>query len=530
MTTSRPVWRPSSRRWLILAIASAATFLTILDLWAVTIAFPALEKGFAATVGQVSWVLNAYSILLAALLVPAGRLADVVGRKRCFLTGLAAFGIASLGCALAPSLGGLVAARCIQSVAAAVLMPTSLGVVLAAFPPADRGVAVGIWAAVGALAASAGPVLGGVLVTFTWRWIFLINVPIVVVGLAAGVIYLPVEAVRMTRSRVDGIGAALVFLSMTAVCTGLVNVRAWSGPWVAVAFGVGFASAGALLRQLTRHPQPIVAPQLFKDPLFRAAALGILAYYVGFSAMLLGATLLLTDVWHFTVLRAALAIAPGPIVSSIVAPISGRYGERFGFRRTVLLGATVFGFAGAWPMLMAGEDATYFTALLPGLLLWGFANGLLQPILFATAQKVPAEHLGSGSAVLTMSRQLASALGVAILVAVMGDTMLPGLRRGWLLVIVSALLVAASVARVSAASRANGRCRLTRYDAVHDRRTELSQTATAERPDEHLGRDAKPHVARGARRALQRRRFIAAWSARAHPGRILHAVQSPVPR
>ena len=153
------------RRWAVLAVVSAAQFLIILDLWVVNIALPALQHDFApATLSDVSWILDIYAIVLAALLLPAGRAADSIGRRACFLAGLVVFGIASLGCAVAPELPALIAARALQAAGAAVLMPASLGLALSVFPSRQRGTAVGVWAGVGAVAAGSGPVLGGLLV------------------------------------------------------------------------------------------------------------------------------------------------------------------------------------------------------------------------------------------------------------------------------------------------------------------------------------------------------------------------------
>ena len=185
----------------MLAVASAANFLTILDLWVVNIAYPALQRDFApATISDVSWVLNIYAIVLATLLITAGRLADSLGRRRCFFAGLIVFGVASIGCAVAPILQVLIACRALQALGAAVLMPTSLSFALSAFEERDRGTAVGVWAAVGAVAASGGPVLGGLLITFSWRWIFLINIPLVAATVLIGVRTLPSDGERHTQA------------------------------------------------------------------------------------------------------------------------------------------------------------------------------------------------------------------------------------------------------------------------------------------------------------------------------------------
>lgn len=434
-----------TRPWLVLAIASAANFLTILDLWVVVVAYPELERAFApTTLSEVSWILNVYTITLAALLVPAGRLADTFGRRRSFLVGLAAFGVASLGCALAPSLAALIVFRAFQAVAAAVLMPTSLGFVLSAFDLQHRGTAVGVWAAVGAVAASSGPVLGGVLMTRSWRWIFFINVPLVLVAVLAGVFLLPSASAR-PRRRVDWLGALLVFGAMALMCTGL--VEASSGPrWrTAAALAVGGILTAVFVAHVRRHPAPVVAPRLFEARRFKVGVAGIFVYYVGFSGMLLGSTLLVTDAWGFSVLHAALAIAPGPMTASVVSPFSGRVGRRLGLRKTVLVGAGLFASGAGWQLVASPATPVYATVLLPSLVCWGLANGLLQPALFATADAAPPDEIASGSAVLTMARQLGSAFGVALLVAVLHTEHaadLNGLRRVWLVVLATAGMTA----------------------------------------------------------------------------------------
>ena len=413
------------RRWAVLAVVSAAQFLTILDLWVVNIALPVLQRDFApATLSDLSWILDVYAIVLAALLLPAGRAADGIGRRECFLAGLVVFGIASLGCAVAPDLPALIACRALQAAGAAVLMPTSLGLALSVFPSHQRGTAVGVWAGVGAVAAGGGPVLGGLLVQSSWRWIFLINVPIILATLAAGVAILPrrgnVRGGRRPGWRIDGVGTFLVLGAVGLVCTALTEAPGWppSRTWPVLA--AGLVLAAVFVAHIRRHPDPLVAPRLFSARPFSAGAAGLVAYYTGFAAMLLGTTLLLTVQWHFSVLQAAVSIAPGPITAGIVSPFSGRLSARFGMRSTVVAGAVLFAAAGAWPLASAGDGPAYAAVVLPSMLLWGVANALIQPSLFASADAAPRAELASGSAVLATARQLGSALGVAIFVAVLG--------------------------------------------------------------------------------------------------------------
>jgi EmrB/QacA subfamily drug resistance transporter len=434
------------RRWAVLAVVSAAQFLTILDLWVVNIAFPTLQRIFApATLADISWILDIYAIVLAALLIPAGRVADRAGRSRCFLAGLVVFGGASLGCALAPGLPALIAFRAVQAVGAAVLMPTTLGLALSVFPARQRGTAMGVWVAVGGLAAAGGPVLGGLLVEWDWRWIFLINLPVVVAALVAGMLVLPRGAAerdgRRAGWRLDGVGTALVLGATGLTCTALTEARGWPGVRTWLVLAAGLLLATAFVAHIHRHPDPVVAPRLFSARTFSAGAAGLVAYFIGFAAMLLGTTLLLTEGWGFSALHAAIGIAPAPLTNSIFAPLSGRVLARLGTRRTLVAGSALFAVAAVWLLLGAGGAPAYLQVVLPGLLLWGVANAFIQPALFGAAAAAPRAELASGSAVLTTARQLGSAVGVAVLVAVLGThpaTTAAGFSPAWVVVLVSA--------------------------------------------------------------------------------------------
>ena len=451
-----PAERPDTgrRRWAVLAVVSAAQFLIILDLWVVNIALPVLQRDFApATLPDVSLVLDVYAIVLAALLLPAGRAADSIGRRECFLAGLVVFGIASLGCAVAPDLPALIACRALQAAGAAVLMPTSLGLALSVFPSHQRGTAVGVWAGVGAVAAGSGPVLGGLLVESSWRWIFLINLPVILATLAAGVVILPRRSGerggrrggQRPGFRIDGVGTFLVLGAVGLVCTALTEAPGWPPARTWPVLAAGLVLAAAFVAHIRRHPDPLVAPRLFSVRAFSAGAAGLVAYYTGFAAMLLGTTLLLTAQWHFSVLQAAASIAPGPITAGIVSPFSGRLSARFGIRSTVVAGAVLFAAAGAWPLASAGDGPGYAAVVLPSMLLWGVANALIQPSLFACAGAAPRAELASGSAVLATARQLGSALGVAIFVAIFAAHPargLAGFDRAWIVVLITAAMTA----------------------------------------------------------------------------------------
>jgi MFS family permease len=254
---------PDRRRWAVLAVVSAAQFLVTLDLWVVNIALPALQRDFApAALSEVSWILDVYAIVLAALLLPAGRAADRIGRRECFLAGLVVFGAASLGCAVAPDLLALIACRALQAAGAAMLLPTSLGLALSVFPARQRGTAVGVWAAIGSIAAGSGPVLGGLLVESSWRWIFLINLPVVLAALAAGMAILPrhpgVPDGQRVGRRIDGVGTVLVLGAVGLVCTALTEAPRWpaSRTWPVLAAGLGLGPGSWPTSAITLIPWP----------------------------------------------------------------------------------------------------------------------------------------------------------------------------------------------------------------------------------------------------------------------------------
>ncbi|MFF1381547.1 MFS transporter [Streptomyces sp. NPDC058308] len=451
-TESPAPTRVGVRRWRILAIASAAQFLAILDLFAVSVAFPALERTFdGAGLAEVSWVLNAYTIVLAAMLVPAGRLADDIGRKRAFLLGMTLFGVASVGCAVAPVLPALVVARIVQAAAAAILIPTSLGLALPAFPQHEHAKVMGIWTAVAAAGAGSGPVAGGLLLAAGWRWIFLINIPVVVVAVLAGRRELPASP-RGARKRLDLLGAVLVLATVAGLTTVFTQASVWGYGSAAI---LGCAAATVLLgvltvRHLRRAPDPVISFDLFRHRLFTVAVSGVFLYYLAFAAMILAATLFLTGRWHYSVVAAALAIAPMPASTMATAPLSGRIVARFGARASAVLGGLTLAAGCGWWALTATDRPQYLVVFLPGAVLAGISTALLQPPLFGSAATLPPDRISLATAVLMMSRQIASALGVAVLTAILGHQALHGFRVAWLAMCGAALASAVAGLRFHA--------------------------------------------------------------------------------
>ncbi|MBU3062836.1 MFS transporter [Nocardia sp. NEAU-G5] len=437
----------SPRRWRVLAVAAVAQYLAILDLFAVTVAFPTLQASFGhAGASTVSWVLNAYTIVMAALLVPAGRLADDTGRKRGFLIGIALFGLASIACAAAPSLGLLIAARIAQAVAAALLVPTGLGLVLPVFDTREHATVMGIWTAIAAAGAGSGPVIGGLLLEAGWRWIFLLNVPFTVAAFAFGLRVLP-DIRQQAKRRLDLLGAALILGATAALTTVFVQAATWgyTSPATAGMLVAAVALGAVFAWHVRRHPDPVVSPVILRHKPFRIATAGVFSYYLGFAALILSATLFLSERWHYSQLNASLGIAPIPIACLLLSPLSGRIVARIGARASAALGGATIAAGVAWWIATSGFSTSYPVMFLPGAILAGASTALLQPPLFGASALLPADQLSLGSGTLMMARQTSSALGVAILTAILARTAVPGLndyRAGWAFMMVVGLLAA----------------------------------------------------------------------------------------
>jgi EmrB/QacA subfamily drug resistance transporter len=437
------------RRWRILVVASVAQFLAILDLFAVNVAFPALQRSFGdVSLSQVTWVLNAYTIVLAALLVPAGRLADVIGRRKGFLLGLAMFGLASIGCATAPALPVLIAARVVQSAAGAMLIPTALSLVLPAFPQRQKPIAMSVWTLVAGLGAGSGPVCGGVLAQVNWRLLFLVNVPVTLIAVVAGLRVLP-NPRSGVRRRLDLPGAGLVLAATALLVTAFVQAPVWgyTSPRTLGCVLAAVVLGLALARHAVRGTDPVISPALLRQRQFGMALAGIFCYYLSFGAMLLSATLLFTTRWHYSAIEAGFGVLPGPLTVVATTLLSGRVIRRFGPRPVAVFGALTMAAGSAWWASTATAAPDYVRVWLPGIILAGISTATLQPALFGTASALRPDELALGSALLMMARQIGTAVGVAILAAILGAAGHPtiaSLRAGWWYMAVAALLAAAA--------------------------------------------------------------------------------------
>lgn len=429
------------RRTLVTTIVIAGVFLASLDLFIVNLALPDIARDFdGKPLADMSWILNAYAIVFAALLVPAGRWADRAGRKRGFLLGLAIFTIASAASAAAPTLEFLVGARVLQAAGAALMVPTSLGLLIPEYPPERRAAVVALWAAAGGVAAAAGPPLGGVLVEASWRWVFLINVPIGLVAIVAGARSLR-EIRDPSGERPDVLGATLLAGGIASLVAAIVQGPDWG--WGDTRTVLLFAAAAALVSLVAArsrsHPAPVVEPELVRIRATAFANLAAMLFFAGFGAMLLGSILFLTGVWGESTLSAGLMVAPGPAMAALFSVPAGLLGERFGARAVGAAGALVIAAGAIWFTSVMGAEPDYAGTFLPPFLLGGIGVGLSIPSITGVATAaLPPTRFATGTALVGMSRQIGAALGVAVLVALVGtpapDEAVAAFGHGWLFV------------------------------------------------------------------------------------------------
>jgi EmrB/QacA subfamily drug resistance transporter len=416
---------PPSRPWTVFALAALGTFLAYLDVTIVNIAFPSIEADFGGTsLGTLSWVVNAYALAFAALLVVLGRAADRAGRRLVYLAGVGVFALASAACAVAPSVGLLIAARTLQGAAAAAMIPAALALLLAAFPPRQWAPVIGLWGAVASVAAALGPPLGGLLSDdASWRWIFAINVPVGALTVVIGARLLR-ESRAETAEALDLPGAALLAAATGGLALALVEGDGWG--WSSTAelgcLAAVVALGGLLAWRSRRAEGPVIDPSLLRSRWTLAANAGTATFGAALFASQLCAVLFLTGVWGYSALHAGLAAIPGALASAIAAPLGGRWASARGPRGPAIAGALAFAAGLLWLVLAAGLDPNFLGVWLPWGIVGGAGIGLGLPTLIgASAAGLPPTRFATGMALATTARQLGAVIGVALLVAVVGS-------------------------------------------------------------------------------------------------------------
>ncbi len=407
--------------WAVLVVVSLGFFMTLLDLTIVNIAIPNMITKLHASLNDVLWVINAYALVLAVLVITAGRLGDLIGPRTMFAAGVTVFTAASAVCGLSPSPGWLIGFRAVQGLGAATLMPQTLTIITNTFPPDRRGAAFGVWGAVAGVATIAGPTLGGLLVTaFDWRWIFFVNLPIGVIVLMLTFVIIP-DLRLGRRHRLDIPGVLLASAALLAICYGLVEGQKYnwgtitsfiSIPFV-LAVGVVLLAVFLLVQRLTQDREPLVPFALFRDRNYSVMnwVSGVLA--IGMMGIFLPFTIYLQSVLGFSALKAGLTMAPISLVSMVVAPVAGRMTDKIGGKFILMSGLILFGAGMGWLALIAQPNSAW-QSFLPALIVAGFGMGcIFAPLITVAMRNIEPRMAGAASGVLNTVRQVGLVIGTA---------------------------------------------------------------------------------------------------------------------
>lgn len=401
--------------WLILAICSLSLLIVGMDTTIVNIGLPAIREDLDASFSTLQWTIDGYTLAFGSLLILGGSLADRFGRVRIFRIGFAVFTISSLACALAPTGGWLIATRIVQGVGAAMLNPVALSIISHAFSdPADRARAIGVWASVFGISLALGPVLGGILVEFDWRYIFLINVPIGLIAIALVTRYIP-ESKGARPRRFDPVGQMLVIVALGSLVTATIEGShlGWSRPVTLALIASTFVSAGALVIYELRRREPLVEMRLFRRRPFAAATTTAVVAFVAFGSFLFLNALYLQDARGLGPIEAGLCMTPVALAVAVISPISGRLVASRGVLLPLVAGGLTMAISGL--MLVSLEADTPLAWVLAAYLLFGLGSGALNPPITNTAIGcMPPDQSGVAAAIAATSRQAGIALGVAI--------------------------------------------------------------------------------------------------------------------
>ncbi|HEY9372587.1 MFS transporter [Streptomyces sp.] len=431
-------------------MCALSMFLVGVDTTIVNVGLPEIGRGLGVGTHGLEWIVDAYTVVLASFLIVSGALADRLGRRRVFRSGLVVFGLASLACAFAPSLGSLVAARAVQGIGASMLSPVALAIVVNAMPDArERARAIGVWAAVFGLSMAAGPVTGGALIAvFGWRSVFWINVPVVVAALVLVAVFVPES--RSERARRLDVPGQLLLTAALFLAVGILIEGpriGWTSPVAVTCYTLIALVAAAFVRVEQRRPEPLMDLGLFRRPAFTAAVLGAVAVFVALNVSLLLTTLYLQQARGWTPLASGVATLPMAVGATLCAPWSGILVGRLGPRIPLLLAG---GFTAAGGLCLVNlEQNTHLSLLLTAYLLigvgFGFANA---PLTNTAVSGLPPSQAGVAGAISSTARQVGAAVGIAVAGGLVAGVAPTGLaeasRTGWLLVTACGLLLFAA--------------------------------------------------------------------------------------
>ncbi len=410
-----------NRKWWTLGAVAFALFMIMLDNTVVNVALPSIQRSLRAEISELEWIVSAYALTFAVLLLSGGKLADMFGRRRVFLLGLAVFALSSLLCGLAPDAHVLIAARAVQGVGAALMMPATLAIISATFPPKERGLAIGIWAGVSAMALAIGPLVGGLLTEHVdWSWIFYINVPIGALGIVAGRIIIQ-ESRDMSRVQsLDVPGLVTNAAALLALTFGLIeaNRYGWTSPTILALFAAAAAGLAAFAAIEHRRRAPMLDLSLFRSSTFTGANIVAFLVTLAMFGVFFFMSIFVQRILGYSPVEAGAIFLPMTVLIILIAPPAGKLSDKVGSRWLMAGGLTLVG--GSLVIFSRLGVDSGFWDMLPGLLVGGAGMAsVMTPMSAAVMSSVPVDKAGVASGVLNTSRQIGGALGIAMMGALL---------------------------------------------------------------------------------------------------------------
>ena len=417
------IFAEENKKWWTLAAVAFGLFMIMLDNTVVNVALPSIAADLHISISELEWIVSGYALVFAALLITGGKLADMFGRRRIFIIGLAIFSLASLACGLAPNAGFLIGARGVQGVGAALMSPATLSIITATFPPRQRGQAIGIWAGVSALALAIGPLVGGLIVdNIGWNWIFFVNVPIGALGIVVSQLVIKESRDTSHEQSIDLPGLLTSGLALFALSYGLIegNRHGWASGEILGLFAAAAVLLAAFIVLESRQRLPMLDLSLFKIPSFVGANTVALLVSLGMFGVFFFISLYVQNILGYSPTKAGAVFLPMTVLIIFIAPVAGKLSDRFGGRWLMGGGMTLLGISLLFYQ-RAGLHSGFWT-LLPSMVLGGIGMAMtMSPMTSVAMGSVPTDKAGVGSGVLNSFRQIGGALGIAVMGAIIAS-------------------------------------------------------------------------------------------------------------
>jgi EmrB/QacA subfamily drug resistance transporter len=417
------IFAEENKKWWTLMAVAFGLFMIMLDNTVVNVALPSIGRDLHISLSELEWIVTAYALVFAALLITGGKLADMFGRRKIFVIGLAIFSLSSLACGLAPNAGFLIGARAAQGIGAALMNPATLSIITATFPPKQRGQAIGIWAGVSALALAIGPLVGGLIVdNIGWNWIFFVNVPIGILGIVVSQLVIKESRDTSHEQRLDLPGLLTSGLALFSLSYALIegNAKGWSSPEILGLFVAAAAFLALFIALESRQRLPMLDLSLFKNGSFVGANLVALLVSLGMFGVFFFVSLYVQNILGYSPTKAGAVFLPMTILIILIAPIAGKLSDRIGGRWLMGGGMTLLSIS----LLFYQRTGVHtdFWTLLPAMIIGGVGMALtMSPMTSVAMASVPVDKAGVGSGVLNSFRQVGGALGIAIIGAIVAS-------------------------------------------------------------------------------------------------------------